>query len=206
VASVDKSTRIVFKASKDVNNERNIRVNVEQGHNAKITGNNIAQKDKDSKNRNSQFQFHGRAISLAEQTMQLLRYGSIITSFHFLFIPTQQMALRPMIKKTPAITNYQKQGLASIEARGPSDLNANQVFPGLKVRQDCEFPKGRQFDNFQCISYLDSVFQPGSIDRVTAFGLRPPELRFVTRMSKCWKFFVWTPMPGHASASKSYGD
>jgi hypothetical protein len=81
VAAVDKSTRIVFKASEDVNNERNIRVNAEQGQNAKITGNSIAKKDKDSKNRDSQFQFHGRAISSAEQTVQLLRHGSIITSF-----------------------------------------------------------------------------------------------------------------------------
>jgi hypothetical protein len=166
MASVDKSTRIVFKASEDMDNERNIRVKIEQGHNAKIAGNKIAQKDKDSKNRNSQFEFHGRGMSLAEQSMQLLRHGSIVTSFHFMFIPTQQMALRPVIKKAPAIINHKKQGLASNEAQSPSDLNVNQAFPGHKVRRDLEFPKGRQFDDFQVVIYLDSVFQPSSVDRV----------------------------------------
>ena len=206
VASVDKSARIVFKASKATDNERNIQVSVEQGHNTKITGNKIAQKEKDSKNRSSQCEFHGRAISLAEQTMQLLRYGSIITSFHFEFIPTQPMAMRPVIKKTASIRSYQKQSLVSIEANNPSDLNANQVFPGYKVRHDLQFSKGRQFDNFQLISYLDSVFQPASLDKVTVFGLRPPELRFVTRLTKYWTFFVRTTIPGYSKASKSYGD
>ena len=204
VASVDKSTRIVFKASKDINDERNIRVNIEQGHNTKITSNKIAQKEKDSRNRNSQFEIHGRGISLAEQTMQLLRYGSIITSFHFIYIPTQQMAVRAIMKKTPGIISYQKQGLASKDATGPSDLDSNRVFSGQKVREDCGFPTVRKFDDFQIVSYLDSMFQPGSVDRVTAFGLRPPELRFMTRLSKYWTFFVRTPTPGYAKVSQSY--
>ena len=165
-----------------------------------------AQKDKDLQNRNSQFQLEGRVVSLAEQTMQLLGCGSVITSFQFEFIPTQQMALRPVMRKSPAIRNCRKQGLVPDEARGPADLNANQMFPGFKVRQDCAFPDGRQFDDFQVISCLDGVFQPGSTDRVTAFGLRPPELRFVTRLTKHWTFFVRTPAPGHAATSKSHTD
>jgi hypothetical protein len=137
-----------------------------------------AQKDKDLQNRNSQFQLEGRVVSLAEQTMQLLGCGSVITSFQFEFIPTQQMALRPVTRKSPAIRNCRKQGLVPDEARGPADLNTSQMFPGFKVRQDCAFPDGRQFDNFQVISYLDGV----------------------------WTFFARTPASGCAATSKSHTD
>jgi hypothetical protein len=127
-------------------------------------------------------------------------FAMVPSSLAFFSNSYLQNRWRPVIRRTALIKN------SSIGAHNPSDLNANQVFPEYKACHDVVFPTGRQFDNFQCISYLDSVFQSSSLDRVTVFGLRPPEFRFVTRLTKNWTFFVRVPIPGYSKASKSYQD
>jgi hypothetical protein len=118
----------------------------------------------------------------------------------FEYIPTQAMGARPILKKRPFVTKLVDQGLA-IGARNVADLDAGSVFPGYKARSFLDLVAPcRQFDSYQRTSYFDCAFQPGSIDKVTLFGLRPPELRFVNRMTKFWTFFTRDVIKDYSSA------
>jgi hypothetical protein len=200
VASVDKASKIVLKAGKG---DDEIVATAVTGYNTKITGNQIAEKQAQGKQKDN-FCIEGRNISLAEIGMQFLQYKTIRTTFHFEYIPTQPMGLRPVLKKAPFINRLKTAGDASADARHVQDLDASKVFPGYRSRNDLSLLGERQYDRFQVISYLDSVFQPGAVDRVTIFGLRPPELRWVKRITLYYTLFTREPLFGYHGKDCDY--
>jgi hypothetical protein len=190
VGSIDKNQRIIFKAPANKDRDTNFRVHVEDLYNTKITGNQIQEKLTETKRQDNRYQYEGRGLSTAELGMHFLRYPMIITTFKFVYIPTGPMAERPMLKRSPFINSLIEQQRVHTNARSPQDLDTSAVFANFKARQELGFPLSRQFDDYQVITFKDAAFQCGSIDRITAFGLRPPELRFMKSVPKYWTYFV----------------
>ena len=189
VASIDKAVKFQVKA----NDDDHFPLESTDDHNTKITGNRLEAE----KRKVTPFRLEGRNLSMAELLMQMLKYPTISTTFKFEYIPTQNMAARPILKKTPIIRKLKATGQVPVYARRPTDLNAGTTFPGYRARKSREFPSFRNFDDYQKVLYLDSVFQPGSLDKVTIFGLRPPELRWVDKLSLYIAIFARKPLKSY---------
>jgi predicted GIY-YIG superfamily endonuclease len=189
VASMDKAVKFQVKASDD----GHFPLESTDDHNTKITGNRLEAE----KRKATPFRLEGRNLSMAELLMQMLKYPMITTTFKFEYIPTQNMAARPMLKRTPVIQKLKATGQVPVYARRHTDLNAGTTFPGYRARKSQEFAAYRNFDNYQRVLFLDSFFQPGSLDKVTIFGLRPPELRWVDKLSLYFSIFARKPLKGY---------
>ena len=173
VASIDKAQRVTLKAKSGTGD---LKADEEDGNNTKITGNKIEHERKQKKKGDSNFKLTGRPLCLAEMMMQILRCPMIMTMFNFEYTPTQEMSMRPILRMKPFIKNLQSRGEAPESARRPADLDASHIFPNHCARLHLKFGKERQFDKCQIITYKDCAFQPGSIDQITMFGLRCPEV------------------------------
>jgi predicted GIY-YIG superfamily endonuclease len=194
VASLDKSCKVIIKGP-EKSDERVFRVDISEGYNTKISSNRLAEETKEKNEKDKRlFRLVARVISLAELLMQILQYATIYTTLKFEYIPTQPMALRPIIKQKAHIEKMKSKGIVKGNVSKPSDLNTSRTFAGYKAREDMEMPPWRQYDDFQVISHQDSIFQPGSLDKVTIFGLRPPELRFLKRITKYYTWFTREPV------------
>jgi hypothetical protein len=140
--------------------------------------------------------------------MQFLQYKMIWTTFNFEYIPTQPMGLRPVLKMAPFIKRLKKVGDASPDARRVQDLDARKVFPGYRSRMnDLSLLGERQYDHFQVISYLDSVFQPGagiaslSLGQGLRSSVGSNRLRCITL---CLLLFTREPLSGYHGNNCDY--
>ena len=190
VASMDKAVKFQVKANRD---DDAFLLESTDDHNTKITGNRLEAE----KRKAIPFRLEGRNLSMAELLMQMLKYPMITTTFKFEYIPTQNMASRPMLKKKPLIQKLKETGQVPVHARRQTDLNAGTTFPSYRARKSKQFSPCRNFDNYQKVLFLDSIFQPGSLDKVTIFGLRPPELRWADKLSLYFALFSRKPLKGY---------
>ena len=126
--------------------------------------------------------------------MQMLRYPMILTTFQFTYVPTQPMAMRPVQKVKACAKKLINRGDVDKKSKFPSDLDASRMFPNFEARKRLHFPAHRQFDPFQIMTYKDAIFQPNRLDKVTMFGLRCPELRWIKRLPKYLTYFVFERM------------
>jgi predicted GIY-YIG superfamily endonuclease len=189
VASMDKAVKFQVKASDD----DHFPLESTDDNNTKITGNRLEAE----KRKATSFRLEGRNLSMAELIMQMLKYPMITTTFKFEYIPTQNMANRPILKKTPLIQKLKATGQVPVYARRQTDLNAGTTFPCYRARKSQKFPSCRNFDSYQQVLFLDSIFQPGSLDKVAIFGLRPPELRWVDKLSLYFTVFTRKPLKSY---------
>ena len=186
VASIDKANKLIIKANPKEENDMN--VTITDKYNTKITSNRIVQREQ-TKSRNENFEITARNLSVSEMLMQILLYKPVSTSFTFEFIPTLPMGMRPMLKSKSIA-----QRIIERSESGHRDLNASNLFPGYMIRKEKNIP--RQYDQYQEVTYLDAINTPGSIDKVTIFSLRPPELVFIRYLSWYFTFFIREPYIG----------
>ena len=203
LGAIDKATKIVIRGKKQ-ENEDSYHVDIEDAYNTKITGNKMQSEKEQKSDKKKDFKIEGRIISIAEMGMQFFQYPIITTTFKYEFIPTQPMAMRPILKKSPFVEQYISEGNVRPGApRGPPDLNANVIFPGDQARRAKRLVSFRLYDHYQVTTYLDAALQPGSLDRVTLFGLRPPELKFLKRITKYWTLFTRSKQRDYFKAKDS---
>lgn len=72
------------------------------------------------------------------------------------------------------------------------DFDAGDIIPQYYIRNIALqniLPKWRQYTSSESILMKDQMFSNLSIDNVTAFGMRPPELRFVRHIKNYFKWF-----------------
>lgn len=198
VASVDKAHKIVVK--KEKGDDRTLKLKQQDDHNTKITGNAIEAARKKKESKDDTFKFEGRNLSQNELVMQMFDYPTIIKTQKDEYIPTSPMGMRPVLRKTALVMKLKMQGDVPGNAEGPADLDVGRVFPNYRARVEMRFSDSRQFDSFQQITYMDAAFQSGSMDRVTIFGLRCPELRWFKRVPKYFIYFVFEPLKEYKDA------
>ena len=189
VASVDEACRVDFKTVNGKSNQ--VEISPSHGYNTKITSNKIQKKKGSCKQNNDDNSPQGRAVSVAEMMSHFLGHTQIHTDLKYIHIQTNPMEGRPVIRKKRSPIDILKQINRDIipdNATIPSDINTSQVFANQAARTSLGFPTCRVFDSYQEVTFVDQLFQRNSVDQVTTFSLRPPELRFVRSIAH---YFTW---------------
>ena len=159
-------------------------------HAPKVTSSGIAEeKEKKKKTGNKPV---GRNISLNEMYHVMLGYAEVHTDMEFISIQTCPLELRAAVERT-----YKKKN-GNNDQNNDQDRNNNDVQDGAYaggaimsqiVREEKEFPPQRLHTETECLMLQSAVNSTFSIDKITKFSIRPPELRNIVR-NPC-NYFRW---------------
>ena len=193
MASIDKQNRIyVGAAAKD---PAGIELQYEFLHNTKIAGSAIQEQKKHAKRKDKKHP-NARAISLMEVISILLGYDQIHTNIKFVHVPTVPFEDRVGIQRPSPLQTLQRLNIVPRNRiRTLDDIDITQAIPACAVRQHLyqetngRFHQWRTISSFEEMTLKDQVFSPVMIDSLTVFGVRPPELRFVSNPALYFRWF-----------------
>ena len=189
VASIDENNRIYF--SSNPNDSKEIEAKMQFLHNTKITSSNINEKKIQDLSRNK-LKPQGRAISLMEVITILLGYPQVYTDIKFTHIPSTPLAERCCIEKEAQIKITFKD--KNFRQKKVDDLDPGETLPQYLIRNiklKNALPQWRQYTKSESFLMIDQMFSNLSIDNVTGFGLRPPELRFIRHIKLYYRWFYF---------------
>lgn len=132
-------------------------------HNTKISSSKTGEEKQKVTNKNHN-KIQGRVISLLEMLHIMLKYPEVVTDVEFCQVPTVPLELRPRIK---------------ISTDKGTDENGNVVRrSGIDEFRSDTFPERhwRNHTEHQRMIINDVKLSGVSVDKVTQFSLRPPEL------------------------------
>ena len=148
-------------------------------HNTKVNTSKINEEKHLEKQRNKDHP-RGRAISLMEMLQVMLEYPEVYTNLVFEHIPTQPLELRPGVEVTKKRNNNED---AADAAQVVSDI--------ASIRRN-KFPTqtSRHLRDPEQLILIGAVDSSISIDKITKFSLRPPELRYLfNQVGIYYRFF-----------------
>jgi len=111
-------------------------------------------------------------------TMLLLNMESVHMTMKFVHISTVPMEERPAFDRSMPIGKLIKGNFVRGTVLKPADLNTASVILSEAVRENWK-AGFRRFKNTAIMQAKDECFSPLTIDSVTVFSVRPPELYFV---------------------------
>ena len=119
----------------------------------------------------------GRKISSTECAWWLLDFPYVFSNIEFIHIPTTPKRFRPGFYHRKKVPNHQFTS---------SGCNLNDSRTDL--------PAWRQFTSYQIRTLQEETNSMLTVDKVTIFSLRPPELLFVDNMESYFSFFKRLPL------------
>lgn len=161
-------------------------------HNTKITSSAINENKYFSKQRDKKHP-RGRAITLMEMLQIMLSYPQVRTDMIFEIICTLPLEQRPGIEKSIKIptTDFINEKYNLIDEddneEQPDGLDTSILIQ--KIRNDLKFPSERQLRQEELLMLQGTFSSKVSIDKITKFSLRPPELRDIIR--KVEHYYRW---------------
>ena len=167
IAKIDEQNYVVV----EVDGEGKMISKVSFLHNTKITSSKIAQDRERKKNANKN---EGRVITTFEMLHVILQYPEIITNLNFVKVTTMPLEYRAGIKMT---TEDRVEDGAFVTS-GIDHYRNNKGFPDWR----CHTAN-------QNLLLDDVKLSKITIDKVTQFGLRPPE--FLKLFSKLGDYYRW---------------
>ena len=159
-------------------------------HNTKITSNRLAQhQDLDrgykAKQRNA------LGINVCDVYMKIFNYPTVYTNLRHVRYSTDtyenRAATMRRVKPIERIiqqNNLQGHALTAVDTVPPHHARCNNNGT----------PQWRHFTPSQVRKAFDDLYSPLSMDPVTLFGLRPPELRFVMHQKQYHRWFLCEPL------------
>jgi hypothetical protein len=171
IGKIDEQNYVVVKAN-SANGVPTLLTKSTFLHNTKIASSKM-QEDKDRKKDSSYPQ--GRYISHVEMLHQMLKYPEVITDLHFVTITTTPLEYRAGIE------------LDSFVAPAPDEGQSGSA--SNDIRNGKALPEWRQHTIYEMRIYEDLTKSSISIDKITLFSLRPPELRNIINKTK--NYFRW---------------
>jgi predicted GIY-YIG superfamily endonuclease len=193
VASIDEHNRVQVGAGKYPDE---LKLDQNLLHNTKITGNAMQEKKKHDESRDAHHP-NSRAISIPEQVSIPFGYEQIFTTFKFHYCPTVPMEERLGVDKVPRLRQLQDQEIdlpSHAFTVDPDDLDSSLVIPSHAAREAMlefqhDFPVWRTLSYFEQLTLKDQLHSPVSVDAITIFSVRPPELRFVDSPKLYFEWF-----------------
>ena len=174
---MDKVARAILKVQR--RNEPEVApAIVESLNNTKITSNKIHQEKKRGKLNDC-----GRILTQMESLTVLLGGDLVTSTVEFIQIPTSPREYRPAFYKRRNDHTPQQ------NATRIDDYITNGEVLGQEVRIDKGFPSYRLFSDYQMEVIKDEQSSPLTIDAITVFSIRPPEIRFVNAVRLYFKWF-----------------
>ena len=124
----------------------------------------------------------GRNISLNEMYHVMLGYAEVHTDMEFISVQTCPLELRAAVERTYKKTNGRNDDVQDGAYAGGAIMS--QI-----IRQEKDFPEKRLHSETECLMLQSAVNSTLSIDKITKFSIRPPELKGVVR-NPC-NYFRW---------------
>ena len=191
VAGIDESNCVYVGASP--HSSTGLVLDKQKLYNTKITGSKMQEAKVHNARRNKNHPT-GRLIGLAEMAEYVLGNHQIHTTFEFEHIPTTPYAERPAVERKPPIRSIAQFGnIPGVRrARSIDDLSSQSVLPQFKVRNVLlrnDLPLWRKLGDTDTMVQRDQLLSPLSLDKITIFSLRPPELRFIRNPSLYFRWF-----------------
>ena len=139
-------------------------------HNTKVSSSK-ANEDKARSEERDKDHPNGRAISHMEMLHTMLRYPEVVTDLKFISICTMPIELRAGLDTENSITkNMDNEMVDGIEVGIISDNIRKENYRGQRWRQHTAN---------EVIILNDASISHISIDKVSQFGCRPPEFRYI---------------------------
>ena len=182
-----------YIASIDENNYISIKSNSRQSgsliakktflHNTKISTSAIHEK-KALNYKRDKFHPKGREVCVTEMLQIMLSYPQVRTDMKYEIIATVPMEQRTGVEKKAKV--YTRMNI--VEENGLDGISTS--FPASKVRLKKNLPEWRQLKDTELITLEGALSSRVSVDKVTGFSLRPPELReIVTQVGNFYRWF-----------------
>lgn len=185
---MDKCTRAVIWA--DAKDSTILRVEMEKLGNTKITSNDIAQKGKRDASKGSRH-FYGKRLCIPFMVQSILGYSNVLTNIYFEVLCTLPYEYRGASK-----VNLDRNGNVIEPERledvpeAVCELSDSYIVRAMKLGQD------RQFTDDQRLLMQSSEYKYVSTDKVTLYGLRPPELiQLIRRLGLYYEWFYADSKP-----------
>jgi hypothetical protein len=194
-AKIDESNRVYIGAGQQQANSMTL--DVQFLHNTKITGSKINEQ-KLMSTRKDHNHPTGRAISIMEMMQATLGYDMVYTDIVFEYLPTTPLGERTGVKISP------KQEMRFRNSLCPQDLSSAEYIATYVVRNKEQRHLMKEWQRLapsETIILRDAALSDVSIDKITIFGVRPPELRFVRKPELYYKWFFRSadPLDGNLS-------
>jgi hypothetical protein len=172
IAKIDEQNYVIVSVKDGANGK--LTTNTKFLHNTKVAGTAINEEKVKNESRESS-RPGGRVISLMEMVHVMLKYPEVLTDLNFVNIPTVPLEMRARIG-----INAQK-----IPSDGEfTDPEIAETRKHIIIDQDY-----RQLTVTETLLLNDLRLSQYSVDRITQFSLRPPELRAV--INKPGDYFRW---------------
>lgn len=188
VAKIDEQNYVIVSASQRENGT--IETTSEFLHNTKITGSAINENARREGKRTAS-RPQGRKISMNEMLHLMLKYPEVNTDLRFVTIPTVPLEQRHRIE---------------LKA---DKLKRNQVEDGAYTVAEIEVTRDekislatyRKITGTESLMLTDLRLSQHSVDRITEFSLRPPELREV--FDQVGNYYRWFTIEGKVYTGES---
>lgn len=188
VQGLDENCKVQLKAGKQ---KDEILLQEQQITNTKITSGKLYEEKRQKKMKMNPA-YLGRAIGLPEVIGLLLQEQQVFTEASFISIPTVPLEQRPAhekVKKYNWCTDVEKEHSRAAVAIGEGTRN----FVAQRFREEIQLPLNRQFDMIQQVVIQDALSSPLSLDAITLYSCRPPELLFINSPVLYFKYFTRLP-------------
>ena len=129
-------------------------------------------------------------LSLPECLCLIYGYKLVQCTMNFVHQPTVALQERPGVVKSRG-ADFRLERDVPFERQVQDVVDAGQLV-GVAWRNELGLPVWRQFTEAQQILMADSKYQSLSVDAVSLFGMRPPELLFVRKVGdylRCFQKF-----------------
>ena len=190
VQGLDENLKVELK---NVNTREKVVLEEKVVYNTKVSTSGYYEKIRANKNKIGKSKV-GRAIGIPEILSLMFQEPQIYTNVDFIHIPTCALEFRTgmeLIK--PFTTKFPREDFRHL--RGYVEENARERNQGLDipcqdVRKLRNFPKCRLFSKIQEQLMKDILVSPYSLDMITLFSLRPPELCFIKSPKIYLSYFI----------------
>ena len=141
-------------------------------HNTKVSSTKINE-EKSRQNRQNKGRYpEGRSIAIMEQAHVMLLYPEVITNLNFVSIPSMPLEFRVGVALECTVADSAQEGNVSND-----------------IRRELNIPAWRQHSLNQMRIYDDLKQSKVSVDRISVFSLRPPELMEIFDTTR--NYFRW---------------
>jgi hypothetical protein len=181
VASIDNYNVMRIRPRDDTGTDSTFTVSGELNLNTKITGNRTHLKEQETA-RSARFpkEKTARAININEPYLMMFGYPPILTNIESVHIPTVSYEERAATERIiPIQALLDKNEELRDKWKQTKALSLHDTIPSHLIRTRQKLPDWRQFTNGQLRKLEDDQQSNLATDKVTIFGFRPPELRFV---------------------------
>ena len=187
IAKIDKNNSVALAV--DSKNANTLHAASTFIHNSKITSSAFNEKLLLDASRNKHHP-RGRAISTMEQLQLLLGHPQVHTTMKFVVIPTRPLEERSGVDRVAPVQSLRRDEEinGNEPPNGPTDLLNTEIL-SFSARRHHHLAAWRQHSATEMLIIKDIMFAPISMDNITLFAVRPPELRFVQKPALYHRWF-----------------